>query len=411
MTKVMERHFTLKEAEKIIDDFYFDNNISMEIKKYGSPLSSTIVALDMSLSPLKITEESENIGCGKGYDSEARVGAKFEAYEHYFTVQKLRELQSLFDSECVVNQYAFKNTMPLRILKTGKNRLISAIHFRGDEERGQPDLLFPSFLLNYRYAGSPASGDDTDYSSARRYSCGTGVAAGGNFEEAAIHAISEVAERDAVGRFLARHFFYQIPDTIVCVDPASLSDDVRNTLEEAQSMLRDTITLIDVTEMPGCAVYIACCNVNRIEGVNVFGAGASRYPEHALLRSIKELIQQYKVAERQEEVRIIWKRAYENSLENAHLKRCIALDFKDPENNARICSRPVRPPQQKISLPEQLRCLQKDLIAHDRPVWIKTLHSYRTGLHLVCAVMPVMERFSVAALGGRVVPCFKSDAY
>ena len=412
MSNVTERAYSLSDAEKIIDTFYARNDISLQIKKYGDPLSSTVVILDMIDSKLKIEGEKETIGCGKGYENEARVGAKFEAYEHYFSVEMLRKSQALHDFDVVTTQSDISALLPVTIMRKGQNQLVSAIHFEGDENLNQSGLIFPTFLINYRYANEPVPGDDTDYSASRRYSCGTGIAAGCNFDEAAIHAISEVIERDAVGRFLAKHFFFDSAKPIFCVDPLTLPLHVRQTLEDAESMLQDKIHLIDVTEVNECPVYIACCKSRRIEQVNVFGAGASRYPHHALLRAIKELVQQYKVAEGQEEVLQIWRRAFQNSSQSSSLRLCLELDLKSCMTRGKTKYIPARTQPAIIPLAEQRTSLLVALNENKHPVWLKTLHCcLSSGLHLVCAVMPTMERFSIAALGGRVVPCFSRDRY
>ncbi len=63
-------------------------------------------------------------------------------------------------------------------------------------------LTFPSYLSQV-----DRSNDSLDsFAPLYRYSTNSGTAIGGNFEEAMIHAINEIVERDATSIFLLKNF-------------------------------------------------------------------------------------------------------------------------------------------------------------------------------------------------------------
>jgi len=395
-TVAPERTLSLHDAECAIDLHFASQDIQLTLSRYGHPLSSTVAILQ----PPDGTSGLECVGCGKGYETEARVGAKFEAYEHYMGTRRLRAFSTLQPFDEVVAQSALQDTLPVQMLRSTPASQIAVLTF---EQPGGTDLLYPAFLINHEYANQALPGDDTDYSAARRYSCGTGVAAGVGFTEAAVHAASEVIERHGVGRFIARHFFHDVDAPIQQVDPGSMPTALLSTLHAAESALGASIEVFDATSQIAYPVYIAYCPDKTIAGVHVIGGGCSLYPSHAAARAIKELVQQYKVAEGIEHVEQQWLKSMNNLARQPRLLRCLRLAF-EPRQRARVqrCAMPRDP--QRMPLDKHLAHLQSTCQQADFPVWLKELHRGAGDVSLACAVMPRMERFSIVSLGGRVVP-------
>lgn len=187
----MERSVALNDAERTIDEFFRKNNMAVKIEKHGSLLSSTVATIEF----LKMNEES-CIGCGKGYEEEARVVAKYEAYEHFQGLISLRRHCTLIPFNDIISQPDVNDFLPLKILSDSNPTQISAVIFNPTHNNTN-SLLWPSFMIDYKYASNQSDGDDADYRAARF-----------GFTEAAIHAVSEVIERHCVGVYLARTFFY-----------------------------------------------------------------------------------------------------------------------------------------------------------------------------------------------------------
>lgn len=399
-----ERTLSLQDAESAIDQYFSSEGIDLTLRRYGSPLSSTVATLHLPHDSSGI----ECVGCGKGYEAEARVGAKYEAYEHYMGPLRLRKHSALHCFGSVISQPALQNILPMQMLRHSGASQIAVLTFEAHEASGGMELLYPSFLINHQYANESIPGDDTDYGSARRYSCGTGVAAGVGFTEAAIHAASEVIERHGIGRFIAQHFFYDSKEPIRKITHASMPEQLLQTVRDAEIAIGASIEVFDATSQILYPVFIAYCPDKTIADIHVVGGGCSLYPSHAAARAIKELVQQYKVAEGVEHVSQEWANAKSNLAQHPRLLRCLRMAF-----NALQCAKIVPCPMphdpKKMPLNQHLSHLQSECFKANHPIWIKELHSSANQVSLACAVMPKMERFSIVSLGGKVVPCYKYE--
>lgn len=394
MQKVTERSISLESAESIIDSYFKDKAFSVNIDIYGNTLSSTVATIASN------NKEEPCVGCGKGYEHEARVGAKFEAYEHYQGLSSLREHRMLAPFSLVIEQTSLNSFFPLSILKKSSPTNISVIPFDHPFKKEDNKLLYPSFLIDYNHIKNRLTGDDVDYSAVRRYSCGTGIAAGVGYIEAAIHAVSEVIERHCVGRFLAKTFFYEIQSVLPRINPETMPLDLQQVLHDAEQQLNAEIQVIDISCNNLPTVIIACCKERNISGVHVFGAGCSIYSSHAAIRAIKELVQQYCVAQGVKIVKQEWLKHFNHLKKYPKLLRCLIADISNKEISVKDLDKNL----DTISLDNHLSMLINNCQEQGLPVWVKEIHKDKTGVSIVCAVMPKMERFSIISLGNYVIP-------
>ena len=399
-----ERTLSLHDAESAIDQHFLNEGIHLTLRRYGSPLSSTVATLDLPHDSTGL----ECVGCGKGYEAEARVGAKYEAYEHYMGPLRLRTFSSLHSFASVITQPALQNTLPMQLLGHSSASQIAVLNFEADEASGGVALLYPSFLINHQYANEPIPGDETDYGAARRYSCGTGVAAGFGFTEAAIHAASEVIERHGIGRFIAQHFFYDSKEPIRKIILESMPEHLLQTLRDAEVAIGASIEVFNATSQIPYPVFIAYCPDKTISDVHVIGGGCSLYPSHAAARAIKELVQQYKVAEGIEHVTQEWTKSTDNLAQQPRLLRCLRMAF-DTHQRSKMTLYSLPHDPERMPLHQHLSHLKNECFKAGHPMWTKELHCSANQVSLACAVMPKMERFSIVSLGGKVEPCYKYE--
>ena len=396
----LEREYPLVDAERCIDATLAALGLQADIQRHGDTLCSTVATLRGGPDC-----HGERVGCGKGERDEARTGAKFEAYEHFHSVPALRAATSVQPFTRVVEQAALADTLPVRMIAAQPAAHVGVVSF---EAAGQdlPPLQYPVFLIDHTYAATPLQGDDVDYRQARRYACGTGIAVGIGEDEALTHAVGEVIERHAVGLWIARTYFRAQPRNECVIDPQSLPASLTSLLRSAATALNDEIVLSHARSDIDCPVVIARCRQRTIAGVHVAGSGASLYGEHAATRAIKELVQQYKVAEGEPAAVEHWRRCVRHLHRWPRLQRCLALVPGAPSDRVSFEDLAGHPADRPLPLRQHLNELLRRCQAAERPVWTRVLRREPSGVVLGCAVMPRMERFAVAALGGVVVPAY-----
>ena len=391
-----ERTHTLAEAEACIDSTLASLGLQVSLVRHGTDLSSTVATL--SGHP---AETGERVGCGKGNPVQARVGAKFVAYEHFKGVRALRAATQLADFHETLAQPPLTDVLPLRMLASQPARTIGVLQFNACAQ--QAALDYPVFLVDHTYASAPIDADDVDYHQARRYACGTGIAAGVGATEALLHAVSEVIERHAVGTWIAHTYYRGNPRHEAPIAPATLPPALTTLVQRAEQQLGSDIVLSHARSDIDCPVVVARCRDRRISGLHVAGSGASLYAEHAARRAIHELVQQYMVAEGQAEARAHWHRCQARLRDWPRLQPCLALP---PGDGAAIPFAQLGGHPVTLPLEDHLQLLLQRCRTAGRPVWMRVLRQEAAGAVLACAVMPRMERFAVAALGGVVVPSY-----
>lgn len=231
-------------------------------------------------------------GMGKGRPEEARVGALFEAIEHYLTGP------ALFDPAAVeLVEPARIAAGPLRadasaVLLDGRCAAPLACHrYRGPLGA----VPVPLYLSAPWYVEADAgglreqAGDAHDYTGLMRYSSNSGSAVGVTATEALLHALNETIERDALSLLLVRAFLGTGERPSV-VDPATLPPGLARAYAVAEQVADAPVHLLDITgdlEIPTMLAYVAPAPGRPHRR----GAGTSLSPEHAAWRALAELVQ------------------------------------------------------------------------------------------------------------------------
>ena len=393
MAILPERSVTLSRSKKAIEDYFTRQGIQIKNDNFGDTLSVMVTLLNRGDGTKPVP------GCGKGYAEEARVGALYEAYEHYRSFPALREAGKLYPFESIIQQAELRGMLPLTILAKSSPAMIAAVEFP-DKNRPAP-LLWPLFLTDCDYFSHIFPGDTTHYNAARRYTSNAGIAAGYGFTEAAIHAIGEVIERHCTGTLLARTFFYGTQKEIRTVNTDSLPPTLQSVLYDAQSALDDDVQIIDASEPALPPVYIAYCKGKPRNGITIYGAGCSVYADHAAARAIKELVQLHKLADNFTSFNQELEKHKQHLQTHEKLYRSLIADFSS------LAAEDVTLPEKRaeLDLQEHLHFLITTCEMAGLPVWLKEIDSDPAGVSLACAVMPGMERFALVTLGNVVIPC------
>ncbi|NLU69586.1 YcaO-like family protein [Streptomyces sp. HNM0574] len=273
------------------------------------------------------------VGLGKGPEEAARVGAVFEALEHHLSAQLpapdqllLRTAHALLRTDDgrpptdgprtadapEAAETPLAGDAALALLAEGPDAPLACLPYRpaattlggpGATDAGGPVRAFPLFLSAPGYPGPEHAaaraelGDLYDYSAVSRYTSNSGWAAGTTPAEAAVHALNETIERDAVSLLLAGQFLADDPAPLRVVDPASLPPGLAALHADAESRIGRRVHLLDMTTdlgVPAFWAYATPPTPGRPPRTR--GCGASLSPRYAAERALTELVQSHSLS-------------------------------------------------------------------------------------------------------------------
>ncbi|MFI7133455.1 YcaO-like family protein [Nonomuraea sp. NPDC050153] len=364
-------------------------------------------------------------GMGKGHPDEARVGALFEAVEHYLTGP------AGFDPAAVRPAApAALATGPLRgdacaLLLTGTpGRRMACLRYRplGGPALplGRADALVPLFLSAPWYVETGAAplrelaGDDCDYAHLVRYSCNSGSAVGVTAAEALLHALNEAIERDALSLLLVRAFLGGDGFRPRLIDPRTLPHDLARAYAAAEEVSGSPVHLLDITSDVGVPTMLAY-TAPTARHPHRRGGGTSLDPAHAAWRALTELVQS-----------ALGEGTGEGSgggtgegsgggtggavrgdltglAAHPALHACGRFDLTGPLREARVIPFP-RPAAAAGPPGGQLRKVAAALAARGHPAYHRVVRVLPCGVTAVHVIVPDLERFMLVTDGNLVLP-------
>ncbi|WP_422773791.1 YcaO-like family protein [Plantactinospora sp. WMMC1484] len=239
------------------------------------------------------------LGLGKGGSAAARVGAIFEALEHH-----LSGLRGLADGGTTLRpageisrNVTLRQDVALGLLGSLPDGPMGCLPFRAVTSGVEVDV--PLFLSVPDYLDEEADplrkslGDHYDYTGVSRYSCNNGWAAGTDPVEAAVHALNETIERDALSLLLIDQFLGRRRSPLVLIEAGTLPDDLAALVSVAETILGQRLHLIDMTSDLGVPAILAYSPARNGEPARVRGCGASLSRHYAIARAVSELVQVY----------------------------------------------------------------------------------------------------------------------
>src|ERR1700722_19766815 len=231
-------------------------NIIMYCERANSPQTSLrvfeeeIVKLGLSYRVLPIGNSPQttrcwlfnsdntlaDIGNGKGMGLQSEISAKYEALEHHLSTEKsgLKQecvpfsLEGIEDKLSKVNQKALPSYFVKNCNRMKKTPWIPLQGYSGSS------IILPYFLANPDYINNPFPFDDFDYSTLSDIPSNNGTAIGTTLEEAMVHAVNELIERDAISCFLLSTFGRKSPKKIKIISKSSLPPYLNELIEKIE---------------------------------------------------------------------------------------------------------------------------------------------------------------------------------
>lgn len=385
----MEREFGLDDAERRIDAFLHASGLSCEIESDGDHYGVCLGRLYQGSTQICA-------GAGKGDMDSARIGAKYEAMEHWLTHN-----WSLFQGtlEPVSRLLADADVCchPLPMLKEQATARLACRRFI-DLNDGS-SFAYPLALCVPGYDAAPWDGDQVDYRALRRYASNSGTAIGGSVDEATLHALNESIERDAVSLFLLRHFYYHLPAPLLRISSVSLGPAARSIHDYLQSHFHEVV-LLDISNECGVTTCLAFFRTSY-DGPHVYGAGASLDPSHAAYRALAELLQLHRVTE-------LGLSSRDTCMAQRALRSYPALYRSLMFDVDTLLRSPMIAVDSQVisagSVREQIERIATALSHQGLRVGACTLGVTESGLALVNVSVPAFERFFIVGEGHVVLP-------
>jgi hypothetical protein len=135
-------------------------------------------------------------------------------------------------------------------------------------------IIVPYFLTNPDYINKPFLFDDFDYSTLSDIPTNNGTAIGTSFEEAMIHAVNELIERDAISCFLLSVFGRKNPKKVRIIDKNSLPLYLSETLAMIERDYNDELLIVDIMNDLKFPVFLVTFTKQN-QPIQPIGFGAS----------------------------------------------------------------------------------------------------------------------------------------
>lgn len=345
-------------------------------------------------------------GKGKGIGLQATASALFEAIEHYFLFARLAEITNRLklgehplDAEIIDGSPSFSSHSVERAPS------LSRINFRKLNARGI-EISVPAFLLDPEFKSEFP--DESEYlrrSGLCRYSTNSGTASGTTLEDAQLHALMELIERDALSIELLATVFAPNPRAIRIIARDSIRGDLESVVAVAERETAGIITIWDITsdtQIPAVLVRIVDPSDLRF---GYFGSGASLFFDCAIVRALTEAVQGFHIYNYElprPSLASAGRLHYTSSY-----RRCL-LEYGrfeygggEIETSLNLLMK-ERQLKSNPTVKEQIEITVKALKAADVSVYERSIFS--GDVHVAQIYSPKLERFFLASAGVFVTP-------
>lgn len=236
-------------------------------------------------------------GRGKGVGPQSMASALFEAFEHYHhqyenTSEKLRSVVFHADN---LNEELGGGSPDFGLIFGHRPAELSCLYFQSLAGKEAP-FAFPAILLNPAF--EPQSAKERaliEQTRFYRYSTNSGTAAGQDADEAVLHGLLEIIERDAVGLALIETVLSPNPKAVRAIKIDTLAERCRWIASEIIRETKGELKVWDITSDIGVPAVLCALSASSQFIYRFFGSGASLSSEYAVERAMLEALQGYHI--------------------------------------------------------------------------------------------------------------------
>lgn len=279
---MLERAGSHDKSLKIILEGLQSRNIELSLDTIGHGLQTVI-------ANLKDESERTSGGIGKGVGLQSICSALGEALEHFIHKYEPTEFETIDISEMFEDDwFSFGSPNFTQITKEKEGRL--TVDLFSNMLAGSV-LKYPHFLSNPQFkATDDGEKQYLERFDLMRYSCNTGTAFGLVKQEAQLHALLELIERDSISIFLIETIYRRPARDVEVLTIESLPENLKSLTSRICERGFTQVELFRATTHLGIPAYIAC-GLRIADGAVFFGSGASVSSSYAIERALLEVLQ------------------------------------------------------------------------------------------------------------------------
>lgn len=235
-------------------------------------------------------------GKGKGLGDQAIASALFEAIEHYCHVtNKPGESINLKLGGHPLDGKIVDGSPFFSLLSRRRAPPLTRIVFEKINTLGI-EIAAPAFLFDPEFKSASASESEfLRISGLRRYATNSGTASGTTIEDAQLHAMMELVERDALSIELLSTIFAPKPRPVRSIDRRSLNDHLEELVSLAERETGGKISIWYITSDIKIPAILVRLTDPLDPEYGFFGSGASLYVDYAIERALMEAVQVFQI--------------------------------------------------------------------------------------------------------------------
>lgn len=281
--KTPEREIAPSKAVENLFTFFKDNKFQIELNSLGEKIISYEFLIEKSRS-------FNSYGYGKGKSEiQSIASAMFESFEHLISKGFFVNCDTTVFipiQEAMQNWNCFPENIVEKCKEIQEPLLWDIFNGFNTSE----NLIVPSVILDTPGGDRAQKGNFPFFKLDGAYS-NSGTAAGSTYNEAVLHSLNELIERDAHSLLLLKTFCKSNSCNLRIINKETLPENLQSILADCESEVGHSFTLIDMTtdfNIPAIA-----CFSKKIEGTNrpLLGYGCSPSADYAVERSILETVQ------------------------------------------------------------------------------------------------------------------------
>ncbi|MDC0535736.1 YcaO-like family protein [Francisellaceae bacterium] len=387
--KPFERNQTLTKAYELAIEEVKQAGLTAKVKTHDKD------KLIFSVCELYANDKKVCQGLGKGMSaSPATVGAIFESLEHYYC-QTFSEIEPEYHEYKQINQLpeAIKQDYVIDFIsKEDPQSIYPCTQYKNiqtNETLDYPvELTFPESLSTNDYRNTLL-----------KYSSGNGRSIGTNYNEALLHGLNEIIERQAISYFLIHHFILNPNTPITVTKNESLPIYIQQKIRLAEDKYGIEIAVIKLKHFFNSHVYLAIPLNGSFTYIHTCGAGSSLSEEVACQRAVSELIQCLHPLTA--EMKADKFREYQEINEvSSQLANCYAIKL---QNKKIVYENYANSHITALTIIDQLKIIKDNFYEQRYSILVKIIHE-SDNCCCLSIVVPNMSRFHLITSANVVLP-------